>query len=77
VGALGRGQGHSGGGGQLAFGLLAETRGRVQVHGDARAIGQPVPGPAALDEVGPEHRAEPADQRRDVLLRRGRPPVRP
>ena len=77
MGALGRGQGHSGGGGQLAFGLLAETRGRVQVHGDARAIGQPVPGPAALDEVGPEHRAEPADQRRDVLLRRGRPPVRP
>ena len=75
--ALGRGQRHCGGGGQLAFGLIAEAGRRVQVDDDARPGGQPVSGPAALDEVGSQRRAEPADQGRDVLLRRDRPFTRP
>ncbi len=73
VPALGRGQRHRGGGGHLAFGLIAEPGRRIEVDHDARAVGQPVPRSAALDKVGPEDRAEPADQGRDILLRRRRP----
>ena len=77
VRALGRGQRHRGRGVQSALGLLAESGGGVQVHDDARAGRQPVAGPAALDEFGSQHRAQPADHGRDVLLRGGGPVVRP
>ena len=77
VRALGRGQGHRGGGAQLALGLLAEPGRGVQVHDDARAGRQPVTGPAALDEFRSQHRAQPADHGRDVLLGSGGPLVRP
>ena len=77
VRALGRGQGHGGGGAQLAFGLLAESGRHVQVYDHTRAGRQPVTGPAALDELRPQHRAQPADHGRDVLLGGGGTPVRP
>ena len=75
--SLGRGQRHRDRGDQLSFGLVAKAGRRVQVHDDARGGGQSVPRPATLDELGAQHRAEPADQGRDVLLGRSRPLVRP
>lgn len=75
--ALGRGQRHRDPGDQLPFGLIAEAGRRVQVHDDARGAGQSVPRPATPDEIGAQRRAEPADQDRDVLLRRSLPLVRP
>ena len=71
--ALGRGQRHRDPGDQLPFGLIAEAGRRVQVHDDALGAGESVPRPATPDEIGAQRRAEPADQDRDVLLRRSRP----
>src|SRR5207249_1440959 len=49
----------------------------VYVDDQVRSRSQPVSGPAPLDQVRPQHRAQPADQGRDVLLRSGGRPVRP
>jgi hypothetical protein len=74
---LGCGQGYRGSGCHFAFRLVAVLASRIEVDADAGSARQPIAGPAAKDGPGAQRRAEPADERGDVLLGGGRWPTVP
>ena len=71
AGGRGDGEGRLGRG-QPPLRLVCPVARLVQIDLDRGRRAQPVAGPAAVDGIGPEDAAQPADERRDVLRRAGR-----